>query len=138
MPVSAERPSPRGVFLSEKRAEVDFDGESRGNTFYSRMGATDTEVRCRCRCPTDHSVDVGLSGRVCTTSQRENIHGAPHVYEIVPYVCMSCFFFCFGRRYDLRVQLDIHAVAGSQNGFDNSGQVGGGGLPAVFISPVPP
>lgn len=31
---------------------------------------------------------------------------------------------CRSPRYGIKVLLDIHALAGSQNGFDNSGQVG--------------
>lgn len=60
-------------------------------------------------------------GTVCAAHALGNTTAGPGVRKLFPLH----FFFHFGHRYGLRVLLDIHAVAGSQNGFDNSGQVGG-------------
>ena len=47
--------------------------------------------------------------------------GEPYINGQAPYVDKAI---TWATKYGIKVWLDLHGVPGSQNGFDNSGQVG--------------
>lgn len=44
--------------------------------------------------------------------------------------------FKWARKYGLRIQLDLHSIPGSQNGFDHSGKGGVGGQVNFLVGPM--